>query len=87
MPGLGADILIDMSNGADTAFAIPNRAKVFNNNKEYMVVYKSDCQLEIHEIASIGHNAQYTFIADTLAAGERILGTNALLVFEELNQN
>lgn len=52
-----------------------------------MVVYKSDCQLEIHEIASIGHNAQYTFIADTLAAGERILGTNALLVFEELNQN
>lgn len=86
MPGLSADILIDMSNGAEMAAAIPNKAKVFNNNKEYIVVYKGDCQLEIREIASVGQNEEYTFIADTLATGERILGTNALLVFEEINQ-
>lgn len=87
MPGLSADILIDMNSDQRTAFAIPNRAKIFNNNKEYIVVYRDDCDLEVREIVSVGHNEQHTFIADTLAQGERIMGTNALLVFEGLNQN
>ncbi len=86
MPGLSADILINTSRDTQTAYAIPNRAKVFNNDKEFIVVYKDDCDLEVREIASVGHNEEYTFIADTLAAGERVIGTNALLVFEELKQ-
>ena len=86
MPGLSADILINMNNGEETAYAIPNRAKIFNNNKEYVVVYKDDCHLEIREISSVGRNEQYTFIADTLGKEERIIGVNALLIFEGLNQ-
>ncbi|MFD1768892.1 efflux RND transporter periplasmic adaptor subunit [Sphingobacterium suaedae] len=86
MPGLSADIIINKKTSTDSAFAIPNRAKVFHNNKEYIVVYTDDCQLAIRQITTIGANEEYTFIAEKLAAHERVIASNALLLFDQLNQ-
>ncbi|TYP94228.1 cobalt-zinc-cadmium efflux system membrane fusion protein [Sphingobacterium allocomposti] len=86
MPGLSADIIINMKNDSGSAFAIPNRAKVFSNNKEYIVVYKDDCNLDVRRIKPVAANEEYTFIAERLAEGERVIGSNALLIFEQLSQ-
>lgn len=86
MPGLSADIIINTKNSAGNAFAIPNRAKVFSNNKEYVVVYKDDCHVEARRIRAVGENEEYTFIKDELQEGEKVIGSNALLIFEQLNQ-
>jgi cobalt-zinc-cadmium efflux system membrane fusion protein len=86
MPGLSADIIIDKKNNLGMAYALPNQATVFNNNKEYVVVYKDDCQMEVRRINPIARNAEYTFVADTFAQGEQLITSNALLLVEELNQ-
>ncbi len=86
MPGLSADIIINTKNSAGNAFAIPNRAKVFSNNKEYVVVYKDDCHVEARRIRAVGENEEYTFIKEELQEGEKVIGSNALLIFEQLNQ-
>ncbi len=86
MPGLSADIIIDLQNDAGNAFAIPNRAKVFSNNKEYVVVYRDSCDMEIKPISTVGRNEEYTFIKEKLKPNEQIIGSNALLIFEQLNK-
>ncbi|MFZ4861525.1 efflux RND transporter periplasmic adaptor subunit [Sphingobacterium sp. Mn56C] len=85
MPGMSADIIIDKKNSLGNAFAIPNKAIVFSNNKEYIVVHKDDCHLEARKITKIGSNEQFTFIQEKLAPGEKVIGSNALLIFEQVN--
>lgn len=86
MPGLSAEIIINTKNSFGNAFAIPHRAKVFSNNKEYIVVYKDDCHLEARRINAVGENEEYTFINNNFQEGEKVIGSNALLIFEQLNQ-
>lgn len=86
MPGLSADIIIDKENVIGTAFAIPNSAKVFENNKEYVVVYKDDCNLEVRKITPIASNAEFTYVEEKFAKNEKIISSNALLLIEELNK-
>jgi membrane fusion protein, heavy metal efflux system len=86
MPGLGADIIIDKNEGNDKAYAIPNKAKVFHNNKDYIVVYKSDCDLEVRKINVIAQNEEFFYIQEKIAPNEKVIASNALLIFEQLNQ-
>lgn len=86
MPGLSADIIIDKKNTQGEAFAVPNNAIVFSNNKEYVVVYKNECSLAVRQINRIASNEEYSFVSETFAADEKIVTTNALIIFEELNQ-
>lgn len=84
MPGLAADIIVDKRTSEAQAFAIPNKAKVFHNNKEYMVVYKNDCDLEIRLIHPLAQNEEFTYIKEKMAADEQVISSNALLIFEHL---
>ncbi|MFD2557009.1 efflux RND transporter periplasmic adaptor subunit [Sphingobacterium tabacisoli] len=86
MPGLSADIIIDKNNSQGTALAIPNNAVVFHSNHEHIVVYKDDCHLRTLPITKVGSNEEYTFIAEKLQPGEQVVGSNALLIYEELNK-
>lgn len=86
MPGLSADIVINMKNNFGTAYAIPNKAKIFHNNKEYILVYKEDCDIQARRINPIAHNEEYTFVAEPMFEGEKIIASNALLIFEELSK-
>jgi len=86
MPGLSAEILIDKGTSSGEAFAVPNKAKVFNNNKEYVVVYKDDCDLQIRNITSVAVNEEVTYVQEMFSENEKVVATNALLLFEELNR-
>jgi len=86
MPGLSADIIIDKNNSQGSAFAIPNAAKVFSNNKEYVVVYKNNCSMTVRQINPVAGNEEYTFVNEKFAADEKVITTNALIIFEQINQ-
>ena len=79
-------IEIDKQNVVGNAFAIPNKAKVFENNKEYVVVYKNDCTMEIRKITTIGQNEEFTFVEEKFAPNEKVIARNALMIYEELNK-
>ena len=85
-PGLSADIIIDKENSIGNAFAIPKNALIFDNNKDYVVVYKSDCDLEIRRVTPITSNEEYTYVKETFDKNDKIISTNGLIIFEELNK-
>lgn len=84
LPGLSADILIDKPTKLGKATAIPNKAKIFHNNKEYIVLYNSKCDLKVQQITAIAENEQYTYIQEPLKDQQQIVSKNALLLFEQL---
>ncbi len=86
MPGLSADIIINKNTSDRNAFAIPNDALIFFNNKNYLVTYKNDCTLEAKKVTPISNNEEWTYIEEDLASDEKVIGSNALLIFEQLNQ-
>lgn len=85
-PGLVADILLKKNSSGEKAVAIPNGAIIFNNNKQYVLVYNADCSIEARNILSLGQNELHTYIRDQIKPGEKIILDNALLIFEALNQ-
>lgn len=86
MPGLSVDVIIDKQNVMGSAFAIPSNAKIFENNKEYVVVYTKNCKIEIRRIETIAENEEYTFVAETFAPDEQVIVQNALIIYEQLNR-
>lgn len=86
MPGLSADIIIDKRSSKGRAFAIPSGAKIFSNNKEFVVVYKDDCTVKVREITPIAGNEEYVYVKEHFEPDEKIIESNALLIFEQLNQ-
>ncbi len=86
VPGLSADIIIDKDNAQETGFAIPNKAIVFSNNKQYVIVYKSACNLEVQQVRPKAQNELYTYVTTGFQYGDRVVTENALLLFEELEK-
>lgn len=86
IPGLSADIIIDKGNSSELGFAIPNQAVIFHNNKYYVIVYKSDCDLQIKKINPHSQNETYTYVSTGFSEGDKIITSNALLIFEELDK-
>jgi len=84
MPGLSADIIIDKERSNETALAIPNKALVFSNNENFMLVYNSDCKIEAKKVDIIASNEEVTYVAEALGKDEKIIGSNVLLIFEQL---
>lgn len=85
-PGLAADIIIDKNTKGQLAYAIPNQGVIFSNNKQFIVLYKKDGHMEILRIAPIARNEQYTYITEGITDEDKVITTNALLIFEELNK-
>lgn len=85
LPGLSADIFVDKNNVSKTAVAIPQKAIIFDDDNYFVVVYKDDKNLEIRKIYPIAKNEKFTYTIDGLQAGEKVISRNALLIYEELN--
>ena len=42
--------------------------------------------MEIRRITTIGQNEEHTFVKEKFAPNEKIVSSNALMIFEELNK-
>ncbi|MGL4583694.1 MAG: efflux RND transporter periplasmic adaptor subunit [Flavobacterium sp.] len=84
-PGMSADISIQLETNDGKSLAIPNTAIIFDNNQNYVVVYKNDCEQEIRKITPVSKNSIYTYVTDGVKENEMVVTTNELLIYEQLN--
>ncbi|MDL1913555.1 MAG: efflux RND transporter periplasmic adaptor subunit [Bergeyella sp.] len=83
-PGMSADIILPINYQNRNALAVPQKALVFDNNQNYIVVYKGDCHLEIRPVQEVASNENYSYVDGMLKEGEQIISSNVLLVYESL---
>lgn len=86
MPGLSADIIIDKKNDLGRGIPIPQKAIVFSNNKQYVLQYTDDCHIVPKLIEPVASNGEVVYVNKGISAKDKIITSNALLIFEHLNQ-
>ncbi|KDN54175.1 efflux RND transporter periplasmic adaptor subunit [Flavobacterium seoulense] len=86
-PGLTADVLINKKVAQKEMVAVPAKALIFDNNKNYILVYKDDCHLERRLINPTVKNKDFIYFESGLEVGEKVIVKNHLLISEQLKDN
>ena len=78
---------ISISNVEDNkALEIPSAAVIFDNGKNYVVVFHDKCHVEKKEISILKATTNYTYINGGLQANEVVLSKNAILFYNALSE-
>lgn len=83
-PGMIADITA-LKNTDKQKVAVPTSCLVFFNGKNYVLVYKDDCNIESREVTLLSKGNGISYIENGLEENEKIITKNQLLIFEALN--
>jgi cobalt-zinc-cadmium efflux system membrane fusion protein len=65
--------------------SVMSQAIIFNNSKNYVLVYKDKCSVEVREVTIYKSVKGHTFITSGLKDGETIISNNQLLIYNSLN--
>ncbi|MFN8264860.1 MAG: efflux RND transporter periplasmic adaptor subunit [Chitinophagaceae bacterium] len=67
-----------------TSLCIPTSSVVEENGKKYVVVYHSNCNMEVKEIGIVKQVGEKTYISNELKPGEQLITRNQLMIYSEL---
>ncbi|MEX6688301.1 efflux RND transporter periplasmic adaptor subunit [Danxiaibacter flavus] len=84
-PEMFSTVTIYNESGAK-AISIPSSSIIFDNSKNYVLIYKSDCDIEIREVSILKKVEDTAYIQSGVAEGERIISQKGLLIFNALLQ-
>lgn len=86
-PGLTVDVGINSQSADQKMPAISANALIFDNNQNYVIIYKDDCHLERRKINPTLKNNKFLFFDKELELGEKVITKNHLLISEQLKEN
>jgi membrane fusion protein, heavy metal efflux system len=73
------------SSENNTALAIPSKAVIFDDNRSFVVVFKTRTDLKVKEIKVLKQVGDVTYVSEGLSEGEQIITNNQLLIYRSLN--
>lgn len=65
--------------------SVPSTALIFDHSQYYVLVYKSPSDITIRAVQVESTIGDKTYISDGLTEGEKVIGSQALLIYQELN--
>lgn len=84
IPDSKATIKVSKSEN-QMALAVPSKAVIFDDNRYFVVVYKSQTDIKIKEVKILRQNSETTYVSEGVAEGDRIVTNNQLLIYRSLN--
>ncbi|MDH6251107.1 cobalt-zinc-cadmium efflux system membrane fusion protein [Chryseobacterium sp. H1D6B] len=84
IPDSKATIKVSSSENS-TALTVPSKAVIFDDNRSFVVVFKSRTDLKIKEIKVLKQQGDVTYVSDGLSEGENVITNNQLLIYRSLN--
>ena len=83
MPGMLVDVKVEKEDGI-MANAAPVNALIFDDNQHFLVLYKSDCDIEVRKVNPTVQNSTHVFFENNIEEGEQIIVKNQLLIYNHL---
>ncbi|MCF3110296.1 efflux RND transporter periplasmic adaptor subunit [Niabella sp. CC-SYL272] len=68
-----------------SAIAVPSKAVIFDNNKNYVVQFLSQSNLKVREVKILQQTGAVTYISEGLKEGDRVVTNNQLMIYRSLN--
>lgn len=72
---------------SNKATSIPTSAVVEESGKTYVIIYNGNCDLKVQEIDVLKESGDKTFVNSGVAAGQKLIGKNALLLYDQFTDN
>lgn len=82
-PGMLVDVNV-LKELKTESLSIPKKAIIFDNNQNYVVVYKNNCEIEIRQVEILTESNGITFLSSGLSENEKIITKNHLLIYEQI---
>ena len=82
-PEMFANVVIS-NQDAHTALAVPASAIVTDNGRNFVVVYKNDNDVKVKPVTILKTEGGTTYLTDGVAAGERVVSQNQLLIYNSI---
>ncbi|WP_107037671.1 efflux RND transporter periplasmic adaptor subunit [Brumimicrobium mesophilum] len=82
-PGMFVDVIARQKTGLNV-MSIPTDALIFDDNNNYVVVYKDDCNLLKTPVNFISQSNEKCYIEDNLNPEDKLIVKNNLLLFEQI---
>jgi len=82
-PEMFANVKV-MNKEGRKAVSIPSSAMVFSSSKNFVVLYKGRCELEVREVSVLKNVNGVAYISSGLQAGEQIISHNQILLYNAL---
>jgi cobalt-zinc-cadmium efflux system membrane fusion protein len=73
------------NNEHKSAISVSSKALVFDNSQYYVVVLTGKNHVAIRPVQLISNNGTTAYIQDGLKPGERVIASNAILIYGSLN--
>ena len=83
-PEMFASVVVNTTENKNMV-SIRSRALIFDHSQYYVLVYKSPSDISIRPVQVQNTVGDRTYITEGLTEGERLIGTEALLIYQELN--
>ena len=74
-------------NDVEQLTCVNNNAIIFNQNKNYVMVYHDKCNIETRLVEPAGQFRDKAYIKSGLKPGEKVISKMQLLVYSQMNQN
>ncbi len=85
-PEMFTNVMITNKEG-NSAVTIPASAVVFDNSKNFVVVYNSKCDMQVREVNVIKTIDNITYVASGLKAGDKVVSQGQLLLYNALTED
>ncbi|WEA01280.1 efflux RND transporter periplasmic adaptor subunit [Mucilaginibacter sp. SJ] len=82
-PEMFTNVVITNTDKAQSV-SIPAKAVVFDNSKNFVVVYNDKCDIKLREVSVIKTVEDTSYIASGLKPGDRVISKNQLLLYDAL---
>ncbi len=66
------------------ALSISTSALIFDNNQNYVMIYKNDCEIETRNVEILSKSNGLTFLSSGINENEKIISKNHLLIYEQI---
>ncbi|WP_374165169.1 efflux RND transporter periplasmic adaptor subunit [Arcticibacter sp. MXS-1] len=84
-PEMFTNVLVT-NNEPSSSVAVPSDAVIFDSSKNYVIVYKDRCHLQIREVNVIKSVENVSYIGSGLKPGELVISKNQLLLYNALSE-
>jgi cobalt-zinc-cadmium efflux system membrane fusion protein len=68
------------------AISIPAKALIFDNNKYFVVLFKSQNDVKVQEVTVSSQTDDVAYVSEGISQGDKVLTNNQLLIYRALNQ-
>lgn len=84
-PEMRANIKLSYEEPSKEVLAIPAKAVIFDQNKNYVMIFHSRNNIETREVAELRQVGDLAYISNGIREGDTVVTENQLLIYDALN--